>query len=210
MPPALDHAALMKQALLKLEETSAKLKALKQAANEPIAIISMACRFPGGAVTPERYWDVLIQKRETAIDVPASRWDAGAHYSADVDASGKTYCRMACFLEEAVDQFDAGFFGITPREANLMDPQQRLLLEVTWEAFERAGHSLERMKGSRTGVFVGISSHDYFNLATAEPWSIERTPARGRRSAWRRDAWPMCSASAGRASASTQPARHRW
>ncbi|XXT18891.1 type I polyketide synthase [Sorangium sp. So ce429] len=170
--PTRDYAALMKQALLKIEETESKLKALKQAATEPIAIVSVACRFPGGATTPERYWDVLSQKREVATLVPKSRWDVDAYYDADLEARGKTYSRKACFVDD-VEQFDADLFGITPREAELMDPQQRLLLEVSWEAFERAGLPLADLKGSRTGVFLGASSDDYFHLVTRDPRMID-------------------------------------
>ena len=129
-------------------------------AAEPIAIIGVACRFPGPADTPEAFWDLLRDGVDAIREVPPERWDIEDYYDPDPDAPGKMYARHGGFLEN-VEQFDAHFFGISPREAVSMDPQQRLLLEVSWEALERAGQAPAKLMGSRTGVFVGISSNDY-------------------------------------------------
>jgi acyl transferase domain-containing protein len=127
---------------------------------EPIAIIGMACRFPGGADSPEAFWQLLRQGTDAMVEVPADRWDAAAWYDADPNASGKLYARRAGFLSR-VDLFDSEFWGISAREATSMDPQQRLLLEVAYEALEHAMVPVESLAGSRTGVFVGISTDDY-------------------------------------------------
>jgi acyl transferase domain-containing protein len=127
---------------------------------EPLAIIGMACRFPGGP-NPAAFWNLLSQRGDAIREVPPDRWVAEDWYNADPQAPGKMITRWGGFLE-GVEQFDAGFFGISPREAIDMDPQQRLLLEVAWETIEDAGLTQERLQGSRTGVFIGISTPDYF------------------------------------------------
>jgi pimaricinolide synthase PimS1 len=132
--------------------------------SEPIAIIGMACRFPGGAVDPASYWDLLREGRDAVVDVPAERWNASAIFDEDSSALGKTYARWGGFLQEPIDRFDAAFFNIAPDEARFIDPQQRLLLEVAWEALENAGEDPTRLRGSRSGVFVGISYPEYLNL----------------------------------------------
>jgi amino acid adenylation domain-containing protein/thioester reductase-like protein len=132
--------------------------------DEDIAIISMACRLPGGVATPEEYWQLLERGVDGIIDVPKDRWDADALYDPDPEARGKSYCRRGGFITP-IDQFDAAFFGISPREARSLDPMQRLVLETTWEAFERAGCTMEQLRGSQTGAFVGIGKssayHEY-------------------------------------------------
>ncbi|HXA48686.1 MAG TPA: beta-ketoacyl synthase N-terminal-like domain-containing protein, partial [Candidatus Acidoferrum sp.] len=130
---------------------------------EPIAIIGMGCRFPGGADSPAALWRMLHDGVDFIREVPPERWDVNAFYDPDPDAPGKMYCKDGAFLS-GIDQFDADFFGISPREAASMDPQQRLLLEVSWEALEHAGQSPERLAGSSTGVFVGINASDYLLL----------------------------------------------
>jgi acyl transferase domain-containing protein/acyl carrier protein len=122
---------------------------------EPIAIIGIGCRFPGGAHNPEQFWNVLAEGVDGIIDVPADRWDFRKFYDADKERIGKSHAKQAGFLQTRVDAFDPLFFGISPREAAVLDPQQRLLLELTWEAFEDAGLIEERLKGSNTGVFIG-------------------------------------------------------
>jgi acyl transferase domain-containing protein/acyl-CoA synthetase (AMP-forming)/AMP-acid ligase II/NAD(P)-dependent dehydrogenase (short-subunit alcohol dehydrogenase family)/acyl carrier protein len=131
--------------------------------HEPIAIIGMACRFPGGADDPEKFWDLLRNGIDAITEIPADRWDVNRYYDPDVDAPGKMYTRSGGFLTD-IDLFDPLFFGISPREAESMDPQQRLLLEVTWEAIERASQQWDRLRGSTTGVFIGISTNDYRDL----------------------------------------------
>ena len=128
----------LKRALLALKEMRARLDEVQRARTEPIAIVGMACRFPGGANSPEAFWRLLVNKVDAVGEVPASRWDGDALYSPDADEPGKLTTRQGAFLDE-IEQFDARFFGISPYEANYMDPQQRLFLEVAYEALEDAG-----------------------------------------------------------------------
>lgn len=131
---------------------------------ESIAIIGMGCRFPGGAKTPESFWELLKGGIDAISEVPAERWDIDAFYSPDPDAPGKMYTRSGGFLGD-IDQFAAPFFEISPREAIKMHPQQRLLLEVAWEALESAGQTLPALAGSKTGVFIGVmNTQDYAQL----------------------------------------------
>ena len=127
----------------------------KDSAASPIAIIGMACRFPGGADNPERFWELLISGRDAVCEVPAERWDIRRFFDPEPGRSGKTQVREAGFLQQPFAQFDPQPFGISPREAEGLDPQQRLLLEVTWESLEDAGQDLARLRGSSTGVFMG-------------------------------------------------------
>ncbi len=154
----------LKQALLALEKMSAKLERLERAQTEPIAIIGMGCRFPGGANDPESFWQILHNGIDTMKEVPSSRWDIDAYYDPNPETLGKMYARQGGFLEVDVDQFDAEFFGLAPREVVTMDPQQRLLLEVSWEALENAGVASNKLAGSQTGVFIGINTTDYAQL----------------------------------------------
>jgi acyl transferase domain-containing protein len=145
---------------------------------EPIAIIGMGCRFPGGVGDPESFWRLLAQGTDVVGKVPPDRWDADALYDPDPESPGKMWSRAGGFLER-IDQFDAAFFGISPREAMSMDPQQRLLLEVTWEAFEHAGIAPESLAGAPVGVFVGLSNLDYQRLAFAHHDQIDAYCATG-------------------------------
>ncbi|MCP3063711.1 SDR family NAD(P)-dependent oxidoreductase [Myxococcus sp. K38C18041901] len=127
---------------------------------EPIAVVGMSCRLPGGIRSPEDYWRLLADGVNAVREVPASRWTLDDWYDADPEAPGKTYSRHGGFLDD-IDAFDASFFGISGAEARSMDPQQRMLLELSWEALERAGMAVERLKGTPTGVFLGICLSDY-------------------------------------------------
>lgn len=131
--------------------------------SEPIAIIGIGCRFPGGVDSPETLWQLLSAGVDTVTEVPADRFDIDAFYAEPPGTPGKTYTRNGAFID-AVDQFDASFFGISPREAAQMDPQQRLLLECGWEAIERAAISVDSLRGQRTGAFVGLMNGDYATL----------------------------------------------
>lgn len=136
-----------------------RLAKARPSAAEPIAIIGMACRFPG-APNLAAYWRLIRECRSAVREVPADRWDVDEFYDPTGETPGKMSVRWAALVEEP-DQFDPQFFGITPREAARMDPQQRLLLEVAWEAMENAGLPADRLAGSRTGVFIGIGGTDY-------------------------------------------------
>ncbi|MFF3847898.1 SDR family NAD(P)-dependent oxidoreductase [Streptomyces sp. NPDC002328] len=144
-----------------LVETEKELTAERAARTEPIAVVSMACRLPGGIDTPEMFWELLAAGGDAVGGLP-SRWDRLGVYDPDPEAVGKSYAREGGFLHN-VEGFDAAFFGISPREAVSIDPQQRLVLETSWEALERAGIRPDTLGGSRTGVYLGTMSSDYGN-----------------------------------------------
>jgi acyl transferase domain-containing protein/acyl carrier protein len=153
----------LRRALLKIEELQGRVQELQRRRHEPLAIVGMACRFPGGSSTTAAFWQLLSSGSEAIGDLPADRWDVDAYYDPKPGTPGKMYVRRGAFLD-GIDGFDPQHFGIAPREAISMDPQQRLLLEVTWEALEDAGCAPDRLIGSRTGVFVGICRTDYSQL----------------------------------------------
>ncbi len=144
------------------------------ASSQPIAVIGMGCRLPGGVEGVEQYWQLLRDGVDAISEVPADRWDNGALHDPDPDAPGRISTRWGGFVA-GVDRFDAAYFGVSPREAERLDPQQRLLLEVAVEALEDAGIPFNRLAGSETGVFVGAHGHasDYLWLQYADPASID-------------------------------------
>jgi acyl transferase domain-containing protein/NADPH:quinone reductase-like Zn-dependent oxidoreductase len=162
-PPA-DGGGLspLKRAFLALEDAQARLAAAERAVLEPVAIIGVGCRAPG-ADGPDALWELLREGRDAIGPIPPDRFDAGAYYDSDAGRPGKINTRSGGFLSDVVG-FDAGFFQIAPREAQGMDPQQRLLLEVAWEAFENAGQAPDKLEGSATGVYVGVTGSDYAYL----------------------------------------------
>ncbi|MEQ9363719.1 MAG: SDR family NAD(P)-dependent oxidoreductase, partial [Leptospirales bacterium] len=135
---------------------------------EPIAIVGMGCRYPGGANDPETFWDNLRTGVDAVREVPENKWNAEAFYAADRDAKGKIYTKWGAYLDQ-VDLFDANFFGISGKEAKSMDPQQRLALEVACEALEDAGIPLEKIAGTKAGVFMGVGQTDYSDLELKAP-----------------------------------------
>lgn len=139
---------------------------LSVGADEPIAIVSVACRFPG-APDPDAYWDVLANGVDAVREIPEDRFEVDAFYDPDQQTPGKIYTRSGGYLD-SVDSFDPEFFGISPREAVWIDPQQRLMLEVAWEGLERAGYSASSLRGSRTGVFVGVGANEYSHLLSGD------------------------------------------
>ena len=150
----------LKRAFLAVERAKSRVRELEEQRSEAIAIVSMACRYPGDVTTPEELWELLDQGRHGITEVPKSRFDVESFFDPDPEIAGKTYTRWGGFVGE-IDSFDASFFGIPPREAKSVDPQERLLLESTWELFERAGIVADDLLGSSTGVYIGLCSNEY-------------------------------------------------
>ena len=165
-----DRLALLALSLQRKVEEQARRDA------EPVAIVGIGCRFPGGADNPDALWQALDEGRDLMGEVPHDRWDHGALYHPEPGVPGKVYTRHGAFIQGwSPDDFDAAFFGISPREAAEMDPQQRILLNVAWEALEDAGIAPSTLEGSRTGVYVGLLNFDHsLNLVdTAGPGAID-------------------------------------
>ncbi len=162
--PSSDRRAIITEALRKIDDLTARLAIAEKASTEPIAVVGIGCRLPGGVNSAEEFWTLLREGASGVIRVPADRWDADALYSDDHTVPGTICNRVGGFLTSwQPDEFDAEFFNIAPREAAAIDPQQRLLLEVTWEALENAGINPQSIRGSQTGVFIGLTTNDYYH-----------------------------------------------
>ncbi len=163
-----DRRELLQSALAALDDMQAKLQAVDEAAREPIAIVGIGCRFPGGADSPDAFWELLRDGRDVIGTYPPERRamaeEAGRDLSSFADVTWP-----GAFLDR-IDEFDPRFFGISPREAVTMDPQQRLVLETCWEALERAGIAPDSLTGTSTGVFLGVTGTDYAQFARAGGW----------------------------------------
>jgi acyl transferase domain-containing protein/acyl carrier protein len=169
----IDYAEQLKRALIALRDLRARAEAAEAAVREPVAAVGIGLRFPGGVRGPAAFWRLLSDGVDAITEVPPDRWNMAEFYDADPEARGKISVRFGGFLD-GIDRFDAPLFNVSPREAAMMDPQQRLLLEVAWAALEHAGIAPDALGGSRTGVFIGVASHDYLErVLAAGPQEID-------------------------------------
>lgn len=167
--PSPDRRAIITDALRKIDDLTARLAVAEKASTEPIAVVGIGARLPGGVGSADEFWTLLDEGASGVVRVPADRWDADAYYSEDHTVAGTICNRTGGFLTSwSPDEFDAEFFSIAPREAAAMDPQQRLLLEVAWEALENAGINPQSIRGSQTGVFIGLTTNDYYHSVASK------------------------------------------
>ncbi|WP_455680662.1 SDR family NAD(P)-dependent oxidoreductase [Streptomyces roseus] len=172
----------LKKVTADLHQTRQRLQDVEAQTREPIAIVAMSCRYPGGITTPEELWQLVAEGRDAVAGMPTDRgWDLEALMDPNPDAPGSSYVHQGGFLENA-GMFDPGFFGLSPLEAEGTDPQQRLILEVSWEAFERAGIDPETLRGSQVGVYMGSGIQDYGDYEEGVPEAVEAFMATSRAS----------------------------
>jgi acyl transferase domain-containing protein/acyl carrier protein len=160
MSGSIDRRELLVNAMRAVEEMRVRVAAAEGALSEPIAIVGIGCRLPGGVRGPDAFWRLLDDGVDAVVEIPEHRWSDAAYAALAPDLAGPGSRPRGGFLDR-IDEFDAHFFGIAPREALTMDPQHRLVLETTWEALEHAGLAADRLRGSLTGVFIGMTAIDY-------------------------------------------------
>jgi acyl transferase domain-containing protein/SAM-dependent methyltransferase/acyl carrier protein len=177
-PQATGQLSALKRAIVEVREMREKLDKLERQKSDPIAIVGVGLRLPGGARDEASLWKMLADGVDTVTEIPKDRWDIDAYYDPDPDKPGKMNVRRGAFLRD-VDRFDADFFSVSPREATGMDPQQRLLLEVSWEALENSAIAPASLLGSSTGVFVGMGNTDYWRMVYRDEQQIDAYSALG-------------------------------